>query len=1117
TLHFSLSGKAIPILASTASFVLYAALGQQLDATIIFPALAFYTSMRAQMNNWPNGLSAVTDTLISIRRIEDFLLTEEIQSLPETDPSCPWAIEIQDGCFYWDRIQGPDEGTTEKEKLNRMHSDDNEDKGSADSYRSQILVKDSDATRLIFLRDIQLQIPRGALVAVIGAVGHGKSSLLQAMVGNMPMQSGRLVRGAATTFAAQQPWIQNATVRDNILFGVPYDAVRYNRVIRVCQLERDLANLPRGDFTELGERGINLSGGQKARVSLARAVYFQSEDVSGELSHGGGSCSNCDSPEKAAENRTTPSTTVIMDDPLAAVDAHVGKRLWRDCIMTELQGRTRIVATHQLHVLPDVDLIVCMKDGRIDQIGSYQELMEDPSHDAFRALIARYGGATVATATAELCHDETRRKDQKTTNGETAPSKDKEAIVEDHTCPSKDNDNCFSTTTPTTATSTSSTTSLATSDNTKPNLEAAGKQIVKEERKYGAITLQSYRRFFYAIGSAFWCGVFSAYVLQQAASVMMNLWLSFWTYDKYHLSRWKYIVIYLGLVIGQMLLFYLASAMLAISVAKTGEVLHRDALVSVLRARMVFFETTPLGRILTRFSKDVDSIDDTLHSFMNDYFACVFSLLGILALLIIVIPWMILVVPPLGGLYYFLSIFSRSTTRELKRLDSVKRADMVSFQSASLAGIETMRAFEGSMARCIAQSRAKQDASNSPNFAIQHSTRWTGMNGMMVGNLTTFVAALIVIASRYSIMTGEAGLVLSYLIQVGLLLNWTLQRYTNMEMAMNSAERLDEYIHTLDHEEEEDSLSSCFSSASVVPSIRKADSVDPEWPQHGHIRFTNVWMRYRPELPWSLENVTFDIKAGEKVGVVGRTGAGKSSLIQVLFRLVEIESSPEAVGVRDENGDEGDGEKAVTGTAVEEAAILVDGQRIDQLTLADLRSRMAIIPQDPTLFEGSIRFNLDPLSRFSDDELWRALEMAELKSYVQDQEGGLEALVAAHGENLSVGQRQLVCLARALLIKSKVVVLDEATASVDLATDTLIQRAIRVDLAGSTVVTIAHRLNTVIDFDKVLVLDRGQVVEFDSPHALLNRPGSLFCQLVDETGEQSATMLRILAANQVSV
>ncbi|KAF9156293.1 Multidrug resistance-associated protein 1 [Actinomortierella ambigua] len=645
------------------------------------------------------------------------------------------------------------------------------------------------------------------------------------------------------------------------------------------------------------------------------------------------------------------------------------------------------------------------------------------------------------------------------------------------------------------------------SNETKKGLEVAGKQIVKEERKYGAITLQSYRQFFRTIGWVFWDSVFGAYLLQQTAAVMMNIWLSYWSSDAFGLAYWQYIGIYVGLVVGQLLFSYMASMMLAIAIAKTGEVLHRDALLNVLRARMLFFETTPLGRILTRFSKDVDSLDSMLHKAMDDCFSSLFTALGILVFVVIVIPWMAIVIPLLIGLCCFMSVFSRATIRELKRLESVKRADLVSLQSASLVGIETMRTFEGSMARCIAQSQARQDANNSPGFVIQSATRWVSAIGSFIGAWATTLASLVIVILRHSMVASQAGLVLSYMIQIGAMLNWALTQHAAMEMAMNSAERLDDYIHSIDHEEATDDS---------VALTKGVHTIDQDWPQHGNICFTNVWMRYRPELPWSLENVSFDIKAGEKVGIVGRTGAGKSSLIQVLFRLVEFESSPEAVGVRDENGGERDGEKAVTRASVEEAAILVDGQRIDHIALAELRSRMAIIPQDPTLFEGTFRFNLDPLSRFSDDELWRALEMAELKSYVQDQEGGLEALVAAQGENLSVGQRQLICLARALLIKSKVVVLDEATASVDLATDALIQKAIRVDLAGSTVVTIAHRLNTIIDFDKVLVLDRGQVVEFDSPHALLRRHGSLFGRLVDETGEQNATMLRTMAASHVS-
>ncbi|KAF9967220.1 hypothetical protein BGZ73_000657 [Actinomortierella ambigua] len=499
-----------PILASAASFVLYAALGNKLDATVVFPALAFFNSMRAQMVIWPTAVSTVMDCYVSMKRIEEFLVAEEARLLPEPDLSCQWAVDIQDGFFYWDQIHG-DDGVSKNEKQNSRDKADIPSSRSADDTPPIALATDEsdDPSRHVFLQDIQLKIPRGALVAVIGAVGHGKSSLLQAMVGNMPMHSGRLVRGEATSYAAQQPWIQNATVRDNILFGLPYDADRYSRVIRACQLERDMAALPHGDLTELGERGVNLSGGQKARISLARAVYFQPDIVSASTNGG--------ESEKTLIS-TTKSSTVIMDDPLAAVDAHVGKRIWKECILTELQGRTRIVATHQLHVLPDVDLIVCMKDGRIEQVGSYQELMEDPHHDGFRKLVAEYGStapcATVpVTAAAHLKIARSDTAPQITLD--VAPSDTSRKEVEDLRIPDS-NDSGSSVFTGTTSSGSADTRN----DGAKAGLVPIGKQTVKEERRYGAITLKMYMQMFRAVGLGHWCSVIGAYIFQQAIVIM---------------------------------------------------------------------------------------------------------------------------------------------------------------------------------------------------------------------------------------------------------------------------------------------------------------------------------------------------------------------------------------------------------------------------------------------------------------------------------------------------------------------------------------------------------------------------------------------------------------------
>ncbi|KAG0242901.1 hypothetical protein BGW41_003301, partial [Actinomortierella wolfii] len=568
----SATASAIPVFASAASFVLYAGMGNKLDATIIFPALAFYNSMRTQLTIWPQGFSILTDARVSAKRIEEFLLAEENPPLPDPDPDHPWAIEIQDGCFYWDRVQESEQSAKDQgQEQQDDTSTDSKDQGTLEEHKKEVATEKSsdeqqqqapcavekdntsdvvaeapfettssitptatsaDNSRHVFLRDINLRIQRRALVAVIGAVGHGKSSLLQAMVGNMPMQSGHLVRGAAMSFAPQQAWIQNATVRDNILFGLPYDQQRYTRTLRACQLEKDMASLAKGDLTELGERGVNLSGGQKARVSLARAVYFQTStnatsDVDGNVDRG----------EKTLLHPRATEATIIMDDPLAAVDTHVGKRLWRDCILTELQERTRIIATHHLHVLPDVDLIIYMKHGRIAQIGTYAELMADPSQDDFRTLVAEFGGdsgrqldksqESSISGDKEEIHDGAKgTEDTIETDISTIQFKDKtsdeEEKVENVACPSDDDDGS------------------AVETATNKETQATGKQMVQEERKYGAITFQAYRRFFSAVGWALWGGVFGAYLVQQAASVTMNLWLSFWSSDKYQLTHWQY-------------------------------------------------------------------------------------------------------------------------------------------------------------------------------------------------------------------------------------------------------------------------------------------------------------------------------------------------------------------------------------------------------------------------------------------------------------------------------------------------------------------------------------------------------------------------------------------------
>ncbi|KAF9436583.1 hypothetical protein BGZ76_003535 [Entomortierella beljakovae] len=468
-------------------------------------------------------------------------------------------------------------------------------------------------------------------------------------------------------------------------------------------------------------------------------------------------------------------------------------------------------------------------------------------------------------------------------------------------------------------------------------------------------------------------------------------------------------------------------------------------------------------------SKDINTIDNTLMGALNSFMIATAGVISIFVLSISFLPWITPVLIPLIFIYIILAAYFQSSNRELKRIDTILRSHLFSYFSEALSGMGTLKAFHPhGVKTAIERNRRNIDRSNKAYYHLTLASRWISARSFAIGYTLNFAAVILIVWTRSVISPATAGLILSYLARLSAEMNWTIQCFTLVENNMNSAERLLHYIDNLEQE---------------PPAEILGRKPVPSWPDHGHVSFQNVSMRYREGLPLVLNNISFDIPAGYMVGIVGRTGAGKSSLIQALFRLVELESGK----------------------------ITMDGIVTSAIGTADLRSKISIIPQDPVLFQGTLRYNLDPLSRHTEQELWKALETSGLKSYVQQQENGLDLLVSANGENLSVGQRQLVCLSRALLIKTKVVVLDEATASVDHATDSLIQKAIRKDFSGSTVITIAHRLNTVVDYHRILVMDHGQVAEYDTPRSLLSDPNSAFSKMVDETGATNAALLRTLA------
>ncbi|KAF9308781.1 hypothetical protein BG003_010617 [Podila horticola] len=990
------TSASLPVLASALSFILYSSLGNELKSEIIFPALAYFTVLRTPLMVLPSAYTLTVDAYVAMKRIEAFMLSEEASSIPPPDPAHEFALSMKNASFKWDQIYSSSTSSSETLVPSAPDSPGETEEGAKDQ-------------NLPYLSNLNLQIPRGSLVAVVGPVGSGKSSLLQAMVGNMTQTQGAVVRGANISYASQTAWIQNATIRDNILFDTAMDEERYWRVVRACCLEADLRMFPNGDMTEIGERGVNLSGGQKARLSLARSVYFD-------------------------------AGIVIMDDPLSAVDAHVGKRLWEDCVLDVLQGRTRIIATHQLHVLPDVDYVICMKNGRIAEEGAYHELMA--KNGDFCALMAQYGG--VEKSKGEEVDDITEEKNRAHLHQKKADSTGEMREIYDQEPSVKEDE---------------------TEEGEAP--EAPLKLMTEEERESGAVKGNVYSGYLKASGWYCWALVFSLFLLQQVANVMGNQWISWWSQDQFKLTTQQYIGIYAGWALAQLVLVFSAALMLSFTIVKTANTMHDSAFKKVLYSPLSFFDTTPTGRIINRFSRDVDTLDNVLWSTLYEFTITVVTLMGTMVLIIVVFPWLTLAIVPILGLYYALSIYYRTTSREIKRLDSNMRSHLYAYFAECLTGLGTLKAYNV-VGTAVRKNEYRIDLNNRPYYLFQLGARWVSMRVNFLGAMMSFCTVVVIVATRHSINPASAGLVLSYLARISGDLNWGVQRLSTLENNMNSAERLVHYAYNLEEER---------------PPERPDTAPAPSWPHAGQISFQNVSLRYRPELPRVLQDVSFEIEPGHKVGVVGRTGAGKSSLIQALFLLSELDGG----------------------------RIVIDGIETGTLGTASLRPQIAIIPQDPVLFQGTFRYNLDPLARHTDQELWQALETADLKSYVQAQDGGLDALVAAQGENLSVGQRQLVCLSRALLAKSKVVVLDEATASVDMATDALIQRAIRSDFARSTVVTVAHRINTIIDYDRVLVMHRGQVAEYDTPLNLLKNPESMFSSMVAETGVQNAQHLRTLA------
>lgn len=1036
---FSIVLLSTPIVQPIIVFITYVNIQDQpLTAATAFTTVALFNLMRFPFAFMPMGLLQFIQSRISLQRLERYLALPELNPyvLDETKHGESGSITIQDGSFGWVDPDGAvikpvqeEERSKKKEKAERAEkravrraerklrkssattttTDPNASTGdsaeSLSSWSESTEESGADKVPIITLRNITTHIEPDSLVAVVGSVGSGKSSLLSAILGEMESignskiyvprtESEKNVDGFVS-YCTQSPWVINETLKGNILFGRPYDEERYQKILSSCALLDDIAILPAGDQTEIGERGINLSGGQKARVSLARAMY---------------------SPE---------TRLMLLDDPLSAVDSHVGEHLFNEAISGDIgKGRTRILVTHHVHILSRCDTVIVMENGTIKHQGSYQDLIDQG---------VDFAGAVDVS---KIQKTESDSGD----NSTDANTKSKGDVK------------------------------MATKDEDKAAQKKAGGALIsKEDRESGDVATDAYYQYAKAGG---WCIAILTILIQAVGrgfEIVSTFWLAIWA-DRMQQAEVRgepFTKQETSFYVGIFGLFGFCSILglgfrgifLAMHRLRASRRLHDGLTAAVLRAPISFFDVTPIGRVLNRFAADMDKVDLELTQTVSQGINTIFQVLGAIGGIIVATKGTFIIpLIPLSIVYYFIQKWFRKTSTELQRVTSIANSPIFTEFSQTLSGTSSIRAF-GAQKSFFDKCKGSFDTMNASYILVQLASYWLALRlDVMGGFIGMFVGAVAVgtLESEF-IPAGWLGIALSYAIEVTTYLKFGVQMIARLEADMSSVERILYYTDNIEPE-----------APDVIP---EKDPKEGTWPLKGVIELSNASLRYR-DGPLVLKNLSFDVKGGEKIGVCGRTGSGKSSLMIALFRISEIE---------------------------DEGSITLDGVNIREIGTAALRMNVSIIPQDPVMFSNTIRYNLDPFRTKSDEDLWDVLKKVEMGTTIAQLHKGLDDMVAEGGENFSQGQRQLLCIARSLLRKPKILVMDEATASIDNETDAIIQRMIRENFKDATVLTIAHRLNTIMDSDRILVLDDGNIAELDTPENLLAKESGHFKSMVEKS------------------
>ncbi|KIY51798.1 P-loop containing nucleoside triphosphate hydrolase protein [Fistulina hepatica ATCC 64428] len=1008
----------IPVLSAAVAFVTYTSVNTTFEPAIVFSSLSLFQLLRQPMMFLPRSLSSISDALNAVQRLQTIFHAELMPGAPfEIVPDQKLALDARDVSFEWETVARPaDASDKEKQGHQQKAADANVD---VDVDVDQLGVERAPFT----VKNVTVQVARGSVVAIVGNVGSGKSSLLQGLIGEMRKTGGEISFGSNVAYCPQTAWVQNATLRENVVFGQAFDADRYWEVLEDACLLPDLKILPDGDLTEIGEGGINISGGQKQRINIARAMYSN-------------------------------ASVLLMDDPLSAVDAHVGRSLFHGAIMKmRQQGRTVILVTHALHFLSHCDYIYTLNNGRVSEEGTYVELTARPDGD-FARLDREFGGSEQPPeegydAAAQHAREAMRKQ------------ADQRAAV--------------------TGTG-----------------KLEGKLIVSEKRTTGSVGWKIYWEYFVSgRGLILSFPICLSLLLMVGSNLVASLVLVWWKEEwafgfRFYVLVFNHLItskfnqpfsfyqpLYAGLNVSQAIWTLLLGVFMDMLTFYASRNLHYEALLKVLYSKISFSDTTPIGRIQGIFGKDIDIIDDQMPVSLRMFILVMSNLVGSIVIITVMEYYFIVVaVVLLAGFWYFVE-FYRAGAREVKRLDSMLRSVLYSHFSESLNGLSTIRSF-GQIPRFINENEFYIDLEDralmltvttqrcpfsSYSSVLQPNwyCRWLAIRVDMLGGLMVFCIAIMAVIGVHGISDSEIGLVLTYGTTLVQFCSMVTRQSAEIENYMNAVERV--VIYAKDDQIEQE-------APHEIPDRKPP----PKWPSHGAIVFNDVKMAYRPGLPNVLHGITANIRGGEKIGIVGRTGSGKSSLTQALLRIVEYSG-----------------------------LITIDGVDISKIGLNDLRSRVSIIPQDPILFSGTVRTALDPFSMYDDQRLWNAMHRSCLvptpdSDAPQDENRiMLDTQLEANGANLSLGQRSLLSMARALVKDSRLVVLDEATASVDLETDNQIQATIQSEFEDRTLLCIAHRLRTIVSYDRILVLDSGNIVEFDSPLNLFKKEDSLFRGLCEKS------------------